>query len=176
MSIDHRHDRGYSLVELMIALAISGMVAAVVAALIYFSARSFVTMSQYADMNQRSQLALDKMSKEIRKARQVTAHTADSVTLQNPDGSTFSFTYAPKARTLTRIAGGKATTYLIECDSLQFNVFQHTMKSNTFDCHDPAYLNDARVVQMMWRCSREILGAKATTENVQSAKIVLRNR
>ena len=49
------------------------------------------------------------------------------------------------------------------------------MKSNTFDCYDPAYITNARVIQVTWRCSRPILGKKATTESVQSAKIVLRN-
>jgi hypothetical protein len=49
------------------------------------------------------------------------------------------------------------------------------MKSNAFDCYDPAYITNARVIQVTWNCSRKILGKKATTENMQAAKITLRN-
>ena len=58
---------------------------------------------------------------------------------------------------------------------MKFWIYQHTMKSNTFDCYDTAALTNARVIQMTWKCSREILGRTATTDNVQSAKIAIRN-
>ena len=175
LSIDARRARGFTLVAVMVASAVGVILIAIITSLVFFSARSYVAMSNYTDMGQRSQLALDKMSKEIRQARQLIAYTTNSITLKNFDGTGLAFTYDSQLRTLTRIADGKSTVYLGECDSLYFNVFQHTMKSNTFDCYDPAYLTDARVVQVMWHCSRPILGKKATTENVQSAKIVLRN-
>ena len=49
------------------------------------------------------------------------------------------------------------------------------MISNTFDCYDSANLTNARVIQVTWNCSRNIMGKKATTDNVQSAKIAIRN-
>jgi len=62
------------------------------------------------------------------------------------------------------------------CDSLQFWIYQHTPRSNSFDCYDPAYVTNARLVQVTWTCSRQMLGVKANTELVESAKIALRNR
>ena len=49
------------------------------------------------------------------------------------------------------------------------------MISNTFDCYLPAVVTNARVIQMTWKNSRTILGKKATTESVQSARIAIRN-
>jgi type II secretory pathway component PulJ len=175
LSSRRRQASAFTLIEVMVAFALSLIVATVVAALIFYSARSYVTMGNYTEMGQKSQMALDKMSKEIRQAKLVTGCTTNSITLKNPDGTSFSFSYDADARKMQRTSGTKKSTYLMDCDSLTFWVFQHTMKSNTFDCYDPAYLTNARVVQVTWRCSRQILGKKATTESVQSSKIVLRN-
>ena len=49
------------------------------------------------------------------------------------------------------------------------------MKSNSFDCYDVATVTDARVIQVNWKSSRDILGKKATTESVQFAKISIGN-
>ena len=47
--------------------------------------------------------------------------------------------------------------------------------SNSFDCYAPATVANAKLVQVTWNCSRQILGNKANTESVQSAKIAIRN-
>ncbi len=154
-----RGQAAFTLVELMVASAL----------------RSFVAMANYTEMNQRSQLALDKMSKEIRQARQLTAFSTNSLTFANADGNPLSFTYTPNTRRLERVSEGQTNTLLSDCDSLQFSIYQHTMKSNSFDCYDVVTVADARVIQMNWKSSRDILGKKATTESVQSAKIVIRN-
>jgi type II secretory pathway component PulJ len=165
----------FTLVELMVATALSLVVGAVIATLAYFSSRSFVAMTHYTEMGQLSQLALDKMSKEIRQAYQLTAYSTNSVTLRDVSGNPLRFTYDPVARTLLRVSGGRTNTYLTQCDSLSFRIYQHTMKSNTFDCYDPAYITNTRVIQVNWNCSRQIRGRKATAENVQAAMISLRN-
>ena len=165
----------FTLIELMVATALSLVVATAIALLAYFSSRSFVAMTHYTEMGQASQLALDKMALEIRQAHKLTAYSTNSLTFADISGNPLQFTYDPTARTLVRVRGGTTTTYLTDCDALQFWIYQHTMKSNTFDCYDPAYLANARVIQVTWKCSRPILGMRATTDNAQSAKITLRN-
>src|SRR2546426_10143841 len=59
----------FTLVELMVASALSLVLTTVIAMIAFFSTRSFVAMADYTEMNQRSQFTLDKMSKEIRQAR-----------------------------------------------------------------------------------------------------------
>lgn len=170
-----RRRAAFTLVEVMVAAALSLVVGTAIALLAYYSSRSFVAMTHYTEMNQLGRLALDKMSLEIRQAHVLTAYATNSLAFKDVDGNPLKFTYDPTARTLVRVSGGKTTTYLRECDELQFWVYQHTVKSNTFDCYDPAYVTNARVIQVTWKCSRQILGSKATTDNVQSSKIALRN-
>ena len=171
-----RRQSGFTLVEMMVASALSLVLATAIGTLAWFSTRSFVAMAAYTEMNQRSQFALDKMSKEIRQVRGLTAYSTNSLTFVKADGSSLSFTYSPNTKKLVRVSGGATNALLKDCDSLNFQIFQHTMISNTFDCYDSAVLTNARVIQVNWKNSRNILGKKATTESVQSAKIAIRNR
>ena len=171
-----RRRAAFTLVELMVAATLSVVIATAIATFAFFSSRSFVVMTNYTEMNQRSQLALDKMSKDIRQARLLGAYSTNSVTFTNADGTPLSFTYSPGTRKLVRVSGGKTNTLLSDCDSLQFWIYQHTMVSNSFDCYLPAYVTNARVIQITWKNSRTVLGKKATTESVESSKISLRNR
>jgi prepilin-type N-terminal cleavage/methylation domain-containing protein len=166
----------FTLIELMVATALSLVVATAIAILAYFASRSFVAMTHYTEMGQLSRLALDKMSMEIRQASQLTAYSAHSLSLKDVNGDPLQFTYDPTTRKLERVRGGTDITYLTDCDALQFSIYQHTMKSNTFDCYDPAYLTNARVIGVSWSCSRPILGLRATTDSMQSTKITFRNR
>src|SRR6266540_1043612 len=106
----------FTLVELMVASALGLVLATVIALLAFFSTRSFVTMADYTEMNQRSQFALDKMSKEIRQTRQLTAFSTNSLTFANADGNPLSFTYSPTTRGLVRVSGGQTNTLLSDCD------------------------------------------------------------
>jgi prepilin-type N-terminal cleavage/methylation domain-containing protein len=170
-----RKRAGFTLVEVLITSAISLVVAAAIAVLYLYSSRTFLTLDNYTDMCQRSQLALDKMSKDIRQAKLVTAFTNNAISFLDVNGNALQFTYDSSARKLSRVSGGKTTTYLSGCDSLQFWVYQPTPTSNTFACFAPAYLANARVIQVTWVCSRQIMGQKTTTESIETAQIAMRN-
>ena len=160
----------------MVASAVGLVLLAAVATFSYFGSRSFVAMAGYTEMNQQSQFALDKMVKEIRQVRQLTSfNPTNNLTFLDANGNVHKFTYYPNDRELRRESGGQTNTLLTDCDALQFWAYQHTMISNTFDCYDPAYVTNARVIQVTWNCSRKILGKKTTTDNVQSTKIAIRN-
>jgi prepilin-type N-terminal cleavage/methylation domain-containing protein len=166
---------GFTLVEVLITTAITLVVAGAVAVLYLYSSRAFLTLDNYADMNLASQVALDKMSKDIRQAKLVTAYTTNSLTFQDVNGNPLQFNYDPAAKTLVRVSGGKSTTYLTNCDALQFWIYQPTPTSNSFTCYSPAFVTNARVVQITWACSRSIRGLKSTTESMESAQIAMRN-
>src|SRR5262245_32048280 len=57
---------GFTVVELLIGLAISGLILAEVCALWFYSSRSFAAQMSYVDLDQSSQRALDVLSREIR--------------------------------------------------------------------------------------------------------------
>ncbi len=165
----------FTLIEVLIASAVSLVLAGILAIFFSFTLRSFAAMTNYADMNQRSQLALDKMSKDIRQARSLTAYSTNSLTFLDANNKTLQYTFDPSKGTLVRVSGGVTTTYLTNCDSLQFWMYQHTPMSNSFNCYVPAAATNARVIQVTWHCSRKILGTKATTESTESATLSLRN-
>ena len=166
---------GFTLVEVMVASAIGLVALAVMGSFSWFSSRSFAAVANYVDLDQASQLALDKMSREIRQAHQLTDYSSTSLTFADVDNNPLSFIYDPETRTLARVSGGATNTLLRGCDFLQFSKYQHTAISNTFDAYEPAYITNTKLIQVTWMCSRKILGAKVNTESVQSAKIALRN-
>jgi prepilin-type N-terminal cleavage/methylation domain-containing protein len=173
--ISARGQRAFTLVEILVASSIGLVLGAGLLMFSMFTDRSFAAMTNYTDMALLSELALDNMSKDIRQARQLTSFATNSLTFTDVNGNSLQYTFDPSARTLTRVSGTQTTTYLTQCDGLRFWIYQHTPISNTFGCYDPAYVTNARVIQMTWRCSRLILGAKATTESVESATIAMRN-
>jgi len=178
LTVDHRGIRGsqaFTLIEVMMASGVGLMALLVIMLLSLYSSRSFAAIANYVDMDERSQRALDRMSKEIRQAHRLVSYSATSITIEDRNSSPVQFTYDPEARNLVRVAGGVTTTNLSECDSLKFSNYQGTIRSNTFDAYDERYVTNARLIQVTWSCSRSILGAKMNTESVQSAKIVIRN-
>ena len=159
----------------MVASALGLLTLAAVGSLSWYSGRSFAAVANYVDLDQASQLALDKMSREIRQAHRVTDYSTTSLSLLDVDKNPLDFVYDSDARSLFRVSGGQTNTLLKGCDFLQFAKYQHTAISNTFDAYDPAYVTNTRLIQVTWMCSRKVLGAKVNTESVQSAKIALRN-
>jgi type II secretory pathway pseudopilin PulG len=174
-ALNGRRKAAFTLIEVMIAASLGLIALAVVGSLSWYSSRSFAAVANYVDLDQSSQLALDKMSREIRQARQLVSYTPTSLTFLDVDSNPLHFIYDPETRTLVRVSGGQTNTLLRGCDSLQFSKYQHTAISNTFDAYDPAFVTNSKLIQVSWMCSRTILGAKVNTESVQSAKIALRN-
>jgi Tfp pilus assembly protein PilW len=165
----------FTLLEVMIASALALVAMAAVGSFSWFSSRSFVAMTNYVELDQNSQFALDKMSREIRQAHRLDTYSPTSLTFVDAENNPLTFTYDADARTLSRVSGGQTNILLTGCDFLQFSKYQHTAISNTFDAYEPAYVTNTKMIQVSWVCSRKILGAKVNTESVQSAKIALRN-
>lgn len=167
--------RGFTLVEFMVASALGLLASTAILMMWAFTTRSFAAAANYTDLALASRKALDTMSRTIRGAKQVTAYSTNSLTVKDASGNSTRFTYDPGTRTLITVSGGQTTTNLTQCDSLQFWIYQRTPISNTFECYTPAFVTNAKLVQVTWNCSRPILGAKVNTEAIESAKITLRN-
>src|SRR5436190_7030014 len=57
---------GMTLVELLVAIGISGLVFVALGTMIFFSGRSYASLANYVDLDNKSRQALDVMSKEFR--------------------------------------------------------------------------------------------------------------
>src|SRR6266516_6024341 len=168
---------GMTLVELLVAAAISTIVFTAVGSVIFYSSRSFVAMANYTDLDNKSRKTLDRMSKEIREVNRVTAYgtatlsSGQVVTNQlvmsgtNTTGTAYTLTYNydPAQQTLTRMklqSGVTTTNVLLEgCSYLNFGMYQRNAITNSFDQYNIITTNGTcKVVQLYWICSRNILG------------------
>lgn len=170
-----RRLEAFTLMEVLVATGLAAIVVTAMGLLAYFTSRSFVAATNYTDMALRSRMALDNMSRTIRQSRQVTAYTTNSITLLDTTGNVVQYILNPSTGKLVSVSGGLTNTYLTGCNSLQFWIYQRTPRSNTFTCYDPAYITNAKLVQVTWSCSRQIFGANVNNEVVESASICLRN-
>jgi len=160
---------------LMVAAGVSGIVLAALAAASLYTARSFASISNHHELDQNSRLALDQMTKLIRQSEYLSDYTADSLTFNCGANGVLEFYHNPQTKELVQTYTNKVKTLLTECDDVQFQVFQRNTISNTFSQFpNITGTNEAKLVQVNWTCSREILGKKWNVEYVQSAKIVIR--
>jgi prepilin-type N-terminal cleavage/methylation domain-containing protein len=165
---------GMTLPEMMIAVLVASIVFGAVATLSMFGARSFVAMGNYADLDQASRNALDIMSRDIRQTKGLNSFNATKLVFQDSDTNTLTYVYDPSAKTLTRLKGTSRQILLKQCDYLNFDISQRN-PSNQFSFYPATSASMAKLIDVSWKCSRTILGAKVNTESVQTAKIVIRN-
>jgi hypothetical protein len=165
-----------TLVELMVVTCISALVFAGIASLTLFTARSFVALGNYDDLDAASCHALDILSTEIRQTQQLTSYATNKLVFLDWDNQSVTYAWDPSTRLVTRQKGGKTTRLLTQCDYLAFHISQRNV-SNNFIFYPAALTNlsTAKLIDVSWRCSRQILGQKINTESVQTAKTVLRN-
>ena len=166
---------GFSLVEYIIGMGVGSIVLVAVASLSLYSGRSFAGLANYTDLNATSLHAIDYMTRDIRQAVRLTSFSTNQIILQDQGSSDpLIFTYSPTNRTLIRQQGTDRKVLLKDCDFLKFSVYQRSPIAGTYDQHPVAVPGTGKVIEVTWVCSRTILGAKINSENVQTAKVVIR--
>lgn len=181
--------RAMTLVEVVVAVGLGSIILTAGAIFYLFVVRSFMMAGNYTDMDARSRYSVDAMLQEMRSATRVTDYQLTStnavLTLTNSiAGTQVTYTWNADTGNLVRDKTGTATrTYLTECSSWQFELYQRTPHSNgvyifypstnTYGTND---LSMTKLINMSWRCSRSVIGQKLNTENVQTAQVVLRNK
>ena len=160
---------------MLVAVAIGGIVLAAVASLSLYSARSFVAIGNYIDLDKSSRNALDNLSRDIRQTAGLKSYSLSSVTFSNLDNSELVVTWDPETRTVTSQQGGVTKTLLTECDYLRFNISQRNPSNGVFGFYPTTNPDLCKLVDVSWRCTRTMLGKQLQTESVQTARIVIRN-
>lgn len=171
-----RKDAGFTLVEFMVAMGIGSILMIGLASFSAFSNRSFVSMSNYIDLDQKSRKTLDQMTREIRQTRRLTSFAANRLVFEKSDGSILEYVYSSADRTLTENNAGATEVLLTECDSLTFSIYQRNPVGGSYDQYPTADPSTCKLVNIHWVCSRKIKGNIANTESVQTAKVVIRKQ
>jgi hypothetical protein len=174
---------GYTLVEMFVAAGIFTMVGLAVTLLYTNTLRSFAALTNYGMLDRVNRQAMDKMTREIREAKSVvnyTTNNASSFSFINGDGATVTYTFSPSAKKLIRsLDTGFTETLLTNCDLLNFSLFIRTPVTNSLQPYAIATNNWAttvKVVQLTWRTSSSVLSAQVESENVQTARVVIRKQ
>ena len=177
---------GFTLIEMVTSVGL-GLILLTGVAILYINGNeSFVAMANYQNLDRYSCNALDVLGREIRGASAVIATNASSITLTNATlGTSIIITYNSTNRTLVltgtqiQLETGASTpvTNLTGCDSWSYTMYSRapTVSSTNIIFNGTNNMAECKLIEMNWNASRTILGAKLTTESVQTAQIVLRN-
>ncbi len=162
-------------------MGITTLLVLVICSFAFYSSRNFATISNYVELDDVNRLAMDQITRDLRQANRITSYdtynnTTNAITLEDSDGQPLTYSYSPGARTLTRTKNSVSKVLLTECDVLKFSLGQRNPASGTYDVYPAANADLAKVLCVSWVCSRKILGIKATTESVQTARIVIRKQ
>ncbi len=167
---------GATLVDTVMALGVAGLLMAVLASLTMYSGRNLLAILNYADLNDKNRIAVDTMTRDLRECNRVISCTSTRLDIEDADGSTISYIYSSGAGTLTRTLNGVTRTLVTGCEALTFSLGTRNPIGGTFNVVSTTDVSIAKVVNVSWNCSRTILGSKANTESVQTARIVIRKQ
>jgi hypothetical protein len=171
-----RRRHGASLIETLVAVSAGMLIMGAIGTFSLFTARSFVSSGNYADLDRNSFAALDTLTRDIRQSRELLAFSTNKLTLRDNDNATLIYEYDPATQRLLRKKNGVTQVLLTECDYLNFAVYQRTPASGwTWYPVATNAISTTKLIDVSWKCSRKILGAKINTESVQTAKVVIRN-
>src|SRR5437870_2942089 len=106
-----RNREGFTLVELMVGVALGMLLLITVGSLYLFGLTSFATMSNYAELSSKNRYASDLISRDIRSASKVVSVTTDQLVLRFARADV-TYTFDPEEGTLTRLQFGQARILL----------------------------------------------------------------
>jgi len=186
VQVDATHDRpatarrgrgqaGTTLMEIVIAVALTTIAGTALLILSSSTGRSLAEMSNYVDLDHENRMALDNLTRDLRQVRYLTGYSVNSVVCTDKDGAELSYVYSPTDRTLIRTKNGLSTKLLNQCDQLKFAIYQRNPQSNTYAMISTTMTN-CKVITVTWSCSRSLFGRKINTEQGQTARIVIRNK
>lgn len=167
---------GMMLMETLVSIGLTGLIMLVLVTISVFSARSFVALANYVDLDDKNRIAIDTITRDLRGCNKVFYCTTNFLALEDSDGFFLYYVYSPTTDVLTRYKVSQVTTMLTGCEALEFRLGKRNTLPGTLDQFPAATASEAKVVDVSWRCYRTVLGLKANTEAVQTAKIVIRKQ
>jgi prepilin-type N-terminal cleavage/methylation domain-containing protein len=172
--------RGFTLVEMLIATGLFGMASASICTLYLVTTRGFAAMANYAELDKINRTAMDNLTKEIRQSKLVTDVQSNSFSVINGDGVSVTYWFNQDQKQFIRSASDGSSRVLISsCALIQFDVFQRNNVAGTWDQYPIATNNWSeyvKVIRLTWKAARAVPGGPGVSENVQTAKIIIRKQ
>lgn len=163
---------GMTLPEVLIALALGGLLLAAAVGSLLFLAKTSKGLGNYQEMNMASRFTLEDFGSDARMAAGVNAASASSVSLEVYDSSggltTVSYRYDSDAGTLSRTTEGVVDVILKDVDGLSL-IYYNLYGNPTTN------LLEIKEIQLQAEMRRSVLSIKNTNEII-SARFMMRNR
>jgi hypothetical protein len=182
-STAQKTNAAYTLLEMSVAMGLGMVILAALLMASVFSARSFAALQNYRDMESKSRITLDKLSQDIRQTDYLSNYTTTNLAFQTTDPTTsnkyiLNYTYSTNALTLTRLYGTNSTIVMSNCTYFHFDLFQRNpTQTNGGDLVTLISTNSAsyvKAIDFTWICQEQIYGQTYSSEDVQSARVVIR--
>jgi hypothetical protein len=168
---------------MLIAGGILSLALAVVASFFLFSLRSGAGLGNYALLDQANREAMDRMTSEIRQAKEITSFSTNppSITILNGADETITYMFLPDQHQMVRNASDGDRRILLEnCSLLQFSMFQRNPSNATFGVFPVAsnsWRETGKMIQLTWKTAiTNSPYPNINSENVQTARIVIRKQ
>ena len=172
--------RAFTLIEVVVATAVFSVSALALASIFLFSVKSFAAMANYTALDQDNRMAMDLLTSEIRQARAVVDVSTNSISVVNGDGVSITFYFNPQSKQFVRSASDGSRQILLEnCNLLTFKLFQRNPIGGSYNIY-PAATNNwqatVKVIQLSWKTSRTLIHGAVNSENIQTARVVIRKK
>ena len=180
-----RARQGWTLVEMMVAVALFSLGSMSLMGLYVFSIKSMASMYNYAVLDQYNRQAMDQLTREIRQSKRVLAYTTNSITVltANEDGSSgprVTYSFSPSTKKMLRTASDGSSKLLLDnCSLLQFDLYTRCPSNAVFGAFPVAvnnWSNTVKVLQLTWKTAVTRPDGIINSENVQTARIVIRKQ
>ena len=182
---EQRSRSGWTLVEMMVAVGVFSIVGMALMGTYVYSVKAMASMYNYALLDQYNRQAMDNLTREIRQAKQVVTYTTNSITIltSNPDnsaGPTVTYSFSPSAQKMIRTSSdGTSAALLNNCSLLSFQLFKRCPSNAVFGSFPVAtndWQNTVKVLQLTWKTAVKLPTGVANSENIQTARIVIRKQ
>lgn len=167
----------------MVAVGLGMLMLAALLSCSIFSAKSFAALQNYRDLEAESRFTMDKISQDIRQTDYLTNYTSTSLVFRTTDPNTsnkyvLSYRYDPAQTTLTRAYGSSSNVVMSNCTYFHFDLYQRNPSpTNGGDLTPLLSTNvpkNVKAIDFTWICQKTIYGQTYSSEDVQSARVVIR--
>ncbi|MGY8695486.1 MAG: prepilin-type N-terminal cleavage/methylation domain-containing protein [Verrucomicrobiia bacterium] len=163
---------GFTLMELMLAIGIGGIILAGAAASLNLWARSAVSIGNYADMSGSCRRSLDVFASDVRMADDVSVSSSGTFTFTAYDASnnkvTVNYTFDNAADELVRTYDGTSTILLSNVNQFALSYFDLTRNSTT----NALSVKEVQIEAILLKKTLNL----SNTDEIISARFILRNR
>lgn len=177
--------RAWTLLEMMIAVTIFAIAGLALSTVFMFSIKSYAAMANYAVLDQKNRQAMDQLTYELRQAIKVVDYssnaTSSSLTITNGSNVQVVYTFDAANQQVRRTGSdGTSSVLLTNCNLLAFSLFMRPPTNGSFDVYPVSFGSNwqqlVKVVQLSWKTSMSVPPARVTSEDIQTARIVIRKQ